>query len=86
MKILTLPINENIYSNKGNIRMANFKPNHIIICEQAKIGMEDEIKLGEELGNEGTFNYHKSELKCILPFVDQSTYSKYIKYLDISFK
>jgi len=86
MKILILPIKENIYFKRGDIRMANFKSNHIIICEQAKIGMEDEIKLGEELGDEDAFNYHKSELKCILPFVDQSTYSKYIKYLDISFK
>ena len=66
--------------------MANFKPNYIIICEQAKNGMEDEIELGEELGSEDVFNYHKSELKCILPFVDRATYSKYVKFLDISFK
>jgi hypothetical protein len=86
MKIHTLPIKENIYFKKGNIRMGNSKTHHIIICEQAKIGMEDEKKLGEKLGDEDVFNYHKSELKCILPFVDRSTYSKYSKYLDISFK
>lgn len=66
--------------------MAKFNPHHIIICEQAKNGMEVEIERGEESGSEDVFNYHKSELKSILPFVDRSTYAKYVKYMDISFK
>lgn len=66
--------------------MKNINTNHIIICEQAKIGMEDEKKLGEELGDEDVFNNHKSELNSVLPFVDRSTYFKYSKYLNISFK
>ena len=66
--------------------MAKINPHHIIMCEQAKNGMEVEIERGEELGNEDVFNYHKSELKSILPFVDRSTYAKYVKYMDISFK
>lgn len=66
--------------------MAKFNPHHIIICEQAKNGMEIEMKRGKKLGNEDVFNHHKSELKSILPFVDKATYTKYAKYMEISFK
>lgn len=66
--------------------MAKLNSHHIIICEQAKNGMEVEIERGKALGNEDVFNYHKSELKSILPFVDRSIYTKYAKYMDISFE